>query len=184
MPSNYAMSVSLPVPYKEEEMMDDATLSSSMSSLEELPLSDDALRALMSEADHSLQRAHELQRAALWHVYHSDSSASADPMTTATSLSEERKGSMVSTTSTSTGAVDTDLLLSTATTLGEGTLFRLATALSYYKESTVHMERYQSLQARIASQHGSGGNASGTGSDQGDNVHRWNIVPETNHLIG
>jgi hypothetical protein len=179
MPSSYAMSSSLPVPYKEEEMMDtDATLSSSMSSLEELPLSDDALRALMNEADHSLQLAQELQRAALWHVYHSD--ASAAPRTTATtSSSDERKGSMVSTTSTTADTLDTDLLLSTTTTLGEGTLFRLATALSYYKESTVHMERYQSLQARIASQ--DGGSASGTGSNQGNVVHRWNIVPETTH---
>jgi hypothetical protein len=177
MPTNHAMSLSLQVPYKEEEMMVDATLSSSMSSLEELPLSDDALRALMSEADHSLQRAQELQQAALWHVYHSDNSAA--PVTAATSSSKERKGSVVSTTSTTTGALDTDLLLSTTTTMCEGTLFRLATALSYYKESRVHMERYQSLQARIASQRN--GNASGTTSDQGDIVHRWNVVPETSH---
>lgn len=103
---------------------------------EVLTLSDDELRALMIEADQSLQRAQDLQRAALLHLYHSDSSAATAAIAS-------------STTTTTTSTLD-ESILSSATTLGEGSLFRLATALSYYKESTVHMTRYQQLQNKIA----------------------------------
>jgi hypothetical protein len=159
------------VQYQNDEMMsmDD---SSSMS-VEELvvPLTDDDLRALMDEADYSLKRAQELQRAALLHLYHSNatppiqqqSSSSVpivSPTTTRTVLNVHGASHSVEEPSTTT-----------TTALGEGSLFRLATALSYHKESTVHMTRFQRLQAQID-------NGRGNGSPH---HHRWSPGRESDN---
>jgi hypothetical protein len=145
------------VQYQNDEMMSMDDSSSSMHTEEDLvvPLTDDDLRALMDEADYSLKRAQELQRAALLHLYHSNatppqqeqSSSSVpivSPTTTRTVLKLHNASLSTNESSTSTTAA-----------LGEGSLFRLATALSYHKESMIHMTRFQRLQAQIDNGRGS-----------------------------
>jgi hypothetical protein len=151
------------VQYQNDEMLSMDDSSSSMLREElVMPLSDDDLRALMDEADYSLKRAQELQRAALLHLYHSNATPPQQQQPSSSSVP------IVSPTTTRTilnlhdGSLSTDESSTTTTALGEGSLFRLATALSYHKESTVHMTRFQRLQAQIDN-----------GRESRSHHHRW-----------